>query len=167
MTNTPSNPEPTPAEAPTAPLPPIDVPPAAQAPPPHAWAMPGQPPVGPHASRRASEGAIVAMVVGSLLFAVLAFGAGWTARGVAQRVQLAHSGAMMGQQFGGGQGFSGGPGAQGFGGGSGRGFRHGLGLRGRMGGLSPNGQAPNPNLPGPPQNVPQGPPQSVPATPPL
>jgi hypothetical protein len=168
MTDTPSNPEPAPAEAPTAPLPPVDVPPAATQAPTPTWTVPGESPMGPHAPHRASEGAIAAMVIGSLLFAMLAFGAGWTVRGVAQRVQFAHGSAMMGQPFGGGQGFSGGPGsyggpgAQGFGRGSGRGFHHGLGLRGRMG-MTPNGQTPS--LPGQPPNVPQGPPQSVPASP--
>jgi hypothetical protein len=164
MTETPSSPEPTPAETPTAPLPPIDVPPAVEttapipAPAPDAWPVPGDPPIGLHAPRRASEGAIAAMVIGSLLFAMLAFGAGWTARGIAQRVQLAHGGAMMSQQFGGGQGFSGRPGAQGFGQGYSRESRRGFGQRGRMG-LTPNGQAPS--MPGQPQNQPQ----TVPATP--
>ena len=168
MTDTPDTPPTNPAENPTAPLPPpgtYDTAPVA--PPVAAAAAPYTPPLrpthGPHIPHRASDGAIAAMVIGALLFAALAFGLGWMARGVALRVQLARGGVMMGRQFdqspGGGQGYGQGDG-QGYGqgdgqwgqgngsGSSGQGYGQGYGYRHLHGGpgmmgTTPNGQLPN------------------------
>lgn len=164
MTDTPPTPDVAPDEAPTAPMPPVDTVPADV---PSAAAAPAQTPSAPrphhhgaHVQHPMSEGAIVAIVVGALLFAVLAFGMGWSARGLALRAQFAHRGAMMGQQFGGqgygrfhgqggygqGQGYGQVPGqgqggyGQGYGG-QGQGYGHGYGRRGMMG-LGQPGQTP-------------------------
>ena len=116
MTDTNQTPEPTP----TAPLPatPQAEPVAYAAPAADAAApMPGATPPahqhGVHVAHRASEGAIVAMIVGALLFGLLSFGIGWTARGAATRFQSQRAG-MMGQGYG--QDFNSIPGHQGLGG---------------------------------------------------
>ena len=163
MTDTPETPATNPAVDPTAPLPPTNpndtfAPPPPVSPAGAPYGMPPHPIHEPHV-RHASEGAIVAMVVGALLFAVLAFGVGWTARGAALRIQIARGGVMMGRQFnrgpGGGQGYGQGYGQWGQGDGSGqgygdgqgsrRGYGHRFGRRGMMG--TPNGPLPNGQLP--------------------
>ena len=132
-------PEPNPADSGvTAPLP-GQVPPAADpagatvplspaarpAGPPVMGMPPTMPPGAHHTGLRhsASAGAIAAMVIGTLLFGLLGFAAGWTIRGVATRVN--NRGFMMGQGYG--QGFGGAPG-------SGYGRGQGMGRRGMMGG---------------------------------
>ena len=109
MTDTNQTPEPTPAEAQTAPMPttPQAESAAYAAPPAYATApMPeAAPPVhhhGVHVAHRVSEGAIVVMVVGALLFGLLSFGIGWAARGAAARFESQRAG-MMGQGYGQGQ----------------------------------------------------------------
>ena len=110
MTDTNQTPETNPAETPTAPLPtapeaaafPDAVPVTDTNPPLYAE----HPPVthhGVHVPHQVSEGAIAAMVIGALLFAALAFGVGWTARGAVARFQVQRAG-MMGQGYGQGYG---------------------------------------------------------------
>ena len=155
MTDTPETPPTTAAETPTAPLPPTASYNAYSATPPAAAGdFNAQPPhhaLGLHGDHHASSGAILVMVIGTLLLAMLAFGAGWATRGAVLRVQLAHGGVMMGQPFG--RGFGGGQGyGQGQGQGYGQGYRHGFGRRGMMGttpnGQLPGGQSPNGQVPG-------------------
>jgi hypothetical protein len=134
MTDTNKTPEPTPAETPTAPLPPMHeaapapaAVPTAQATPPYAeYPVAPAPHHGLHVPHQVSEGAIAAMVIGAVLFAMLSFGVGWTARSVAFGFQAQRAG-MMGQGYG-----------RGFGDAQGeRGFRHGR--RGMMGGFRDGG----------------------------
>ncbi|HEY5541403.1 MAG TPA: hypothetical protein VIL41_08120 [Coriobacteriia bacterium] len=156
MTDTNQTPEPTPAETPTAPLPmaPETAPVTNVVPPAHAEqpAPPAPHHHGVHVPHKVSEGAIAAMVIGAVLFAMLSFGLGWTARGVALRFEAQRAG-MMGQAYG--RGFGGVQGAPGFGqrrGGMMRGYGQGRGQNpsngwqgvpnGAPGYSAPNGSAP-------------------------
>jgi len=130
MTDTNQTPEPTPAETPTAPLPPTpeatataDTAPMASSVPPTYAQQPATaaPHHGAHVRHQVSDGAIAIMVIGVLLVAMLSFGVGWGARSAALRFQVQRAG-MMGRGYG--QGFGG---AQGL-----RGYHHGRG--GMMGG---------------------------------
>jgi hypothetical protein len=160
MTDMPETPATTPAENPTAPMPPTHA--YAAAPPTAAPSPADVPPPyyahDAHTKYHASAGAVAIMVIGALLFAALAFGAGWATRSAVLRAQLTRGGAMMGGQFGqglgGGQGYGQG-GGQGYGqgngsgqgyGSGGQGYRHGFGRRGMMG--APNGALPNGQVPG-------------------
>jgi hypothetical protein len=118
MTDTNETPQANPAEMPTTPLPTSpEAAPAADAIPPTDPTAPlypaqpqyaAQPPTAPHhglhVAHKVSEGAIAVMVIGALLFGILAFGAGWTARSISSRFQT-QRGAMMGQGYGVGQGY--------------------------------------------------------------
>lgn len=160
MTDTNKMPEPTPAETPTAPLPPTPeaAPVAGTVPPAYA----GQPaPAEPHhhgvhVPHRVSEGAIAVMVIGAVLFAMLSFGLGWTARGAALRFEGQRAG-MMGQSYG--HGFGGTQGAPGFRhgrGGTMRGYGQGQGGQGQGWQSAPGGgtgfSAPNGSVPTTPTN---------------
>jgi len=122
----------------TTPLPPTQgaAPAAAPYQPAPIGPVPPPPAHGLHAAHRVSNGAIAGMVIGALFFALLAFGAGWSARGAALRFQAFHGGYGQTQ----GYGVPGGPGMRGYGG-----QGYGRGRRGMMGGQgqvpqSPQGQ---------------------------
>jgi hypothetical protein len=147
MTDTNQTPEPTAAETPTAPLPtaPEPAPAYNTAPPAAAPPFGAEPPLhhhGMHVPHRVSEGAIAAMVIGTLLLAVLAFGIGWAARGAATRFQDQRAG-IAGQGYG--QSFGNIPGHQGLGRGMMRGQGYGRGNGGQgygygQGGTGQQGQ---------------------------
>lgn len=121
------------ATTPTAPLPPI-----AETP------VPAAGPVTSPPKHHASEGAIAVMVIGTLLFALLAFGAGWLARGAVTRLQVQRAGIMMRGgygSFGYGAPGSGAPGAGAPGSGYGYGRSFPGGPRGRMRTWTPNGSS--------------------------